>query len=66
MVNYAFDSVLLPQEAVTSMLAVLEKQGQQTVNTLLNTAGQATPVGVRALMWLWKFDLVKIQSNSSA
>jgi len=39
---------------------VLQKQGGQTVNALLAAAGLATPVGVRALMWLWKLDLVRV------
>ncbi len=64
MVNYAFDPVLLPQELAATMLAVLEKQGVQTVNALLETAGQTNPVGVRMLMWLWKFDLIRVQPKT--
>ena len=45
---------------IMALLAVLGKQGAQTVNTLLAAAGAATPVGVRCLMWLWKFDLVRV------
>lgn len=63
--NYAFDAALLPREAVTALLSVLGTQGGQTVNTLLAATGLATPAGIRALMWLWKFDLVQISNGRS-
>ena len=65
MANYAFNETVLPREAVAAMLTALETQGAQPVNALLTAAGQATPVGVRVLMWLWKFDLVKVQPVKS-
>ena len=61
MANYAFDASLLPRETIVALLTVLEKNGDQTVNALITSAGAATPVGVRCLMWLWKFDLVNIE-----
>jgi glycosyltransferase involved in cell wall biosynthesis len=61
MANYAFNETVLPRESLVAMLTVLEKHGAQTVSELLTAAGQATAVGVRVLMWLWKFDLVKVQ-----
>ncbi|MCX7178565.1 MAG: glycosyltransferase [Proteobacteria bacterium] len=60
MANYAFDTALLPRETIVALLAVAEKQGGQTVNALLAATGAATPVGVRCLMWLWKFDLLRV------
>jgi hypothetical protein len=42
------------------LLSVLDKNDRQTVNDLLVAAGAATPVGVRCLMWLWKFDLLQV------
>ena len=60
MANYAFEASLLPPETIIALLSLLEKNGSQTVNDLLVAAGVATPVGVRCLMWLWKFDLVKV------
>ncbi len=51
----------LPKENVVALLEVLQKQGGLTVNALLAAAGLATPVGVRALMWLWKFDLLLVR-----
>ena len=60
MANYAFDANLLPPETITALLSVLDKNGGQTVNELLAAAGAATSVGVRCLMWLWKFDLVQV------
>lgn len=62
MVNYAFDAMLLPKENIVALLEVLQRQGAKTVNDLLAATGVATPVGVRALMWLWKFDLVAVRS----
>lgn len=63
MANYAFDPQLLSREAITALLAVLQKDAPHTVNTALAAAGQATPMGVRALMWLWKFDLVGVRAR---
>lgn len=60
MVNYAFDAGLLPRETIVALLAALGKQEGQTVNALLAAAGATTPAGVRCLMWLWKFDLVRV------
>ncbi len=60
MANYAFEASLLPPETIIALLSLLEKNGNQTVNELLVAAGVATPVGVRCLMWLWKFDLVQV------
>ena len=60
MASYAFDATLLPRESLIALLGVLDKGDHQTVNNLLVAAGVATPVGVRCLMWLWKFDLVQV------
>jgi len=62
MANYALDSAMLPRETITALLSMLGKQGAQTVNAVLTAAGVATPVGIRSLMWLWKFDLVRISA----
>lgn len=61
MVNYAFDAALLPREHIVALLEVSQKHGGMTVNALLAAAGLRTPVGVRALMWLWKFDLIQVR-----
>ncbi len=60
MAAYAFDPGLLPKESVAALLSVLEKQETLSVNAVLAAAGQANPAGLRALMWLWKFDLVRV------
>lgn len=62
MANYAFDTQMLSKEAVIALLTVLQKDVSHTVNSALAAAGQATPMGVRALMWLWKFDLVQVKA----
>lgn len=59
MTNFGFDNVQLPMVQVEAILLCAMKQ-VQTANALLAQSGCATPVGVRALMWLWKFDLVRI------
>ena len=61
MVSYAFDATLFPAESLMVLLTVLEKKTPQTVNELLEAAGMATAAGVRALQWLWKFDLVRVR-----
>lgn len=61
MANYAFDASLLPRETIAALLTVAGQNDGQTVNALLSAAGAATAVGVRCLMWLWKFDLVKVE-----
>ena len=61
MLSYAFDATLLPKESLMVLLAELEKKPSQRVNELLGAAGMATSVGVRALQWLWKFDLVRLR-----
>lgn len=63
MANYAFDAAMLPQETIAALLALLSKHGGQSVYSLLAAAGVATPVGMRGLMWLWKFDLVRVQAG---
>jgi starch synthase len=66
MTNYAFEGTLLPPDTIVALLSLLDKSGSQTVNELLVAAGEATPVGVRCLMWLWKFDLLKVVPARSA
>jgi len=66
MSNYAFEASLLPRETIVALLSLLDKSGSQTVNELLVAAGVATPVGVRCLMWLWKFDLLQVIPARSA
>lgn len=62
MVNYAFDPVLFPKESLLVLLGKLQVKPLQTVNELLAAAGMATAPGVRALLWLWKFDLIRIRT----
>jgi len=61
MAKYAFHPELLPAEIVAKVLDVIDRHGQIEVNALLVEAGCAHSAGVRALMWLWKFDLVSLQ-----
>lgn len=63
MANYAIEATMLPRETIVALLSVLGKQGGLSVNALLAAAGATTPVGVRCLMWLWKFDLVRVKAG---
>ncbi len=60
MTNYAIDPQLLAREALPALLVVLETDAVHTVRSTLAAAGLEKPMGVRALMWLWKFDLVEV------
>jgi alpha-maltose-1-phosphate synthase len=61
MADYAFDALLLPKESLVLLLDELEKRSLPSVNELLGAAGLATSAGVRALQWLWKFDVVRVR-----
>lgn len=58
MTNYGFNLATLPADGLGELLFALLPDKQMTVNALLATNGRANPVGVRLLMWLWKFDLI--------
>jgi glycosyltransferase involved in cell wall biosynthesis len=64
MSRYGWHDVLLPQGHPARLLECLEAAQQQgstlTAQDLLNRAGLSTPPGVRALMWLWKFAVVRV------
>jgi hypothetical protein len=72
MLNFAFsaDSVdaALVEKVLTSIGGVdggasggvICTKGELNVQAALVAAGCATPAGVRALMWLWKFGMVEI------
>jgi hypothetical protein len=73
MLNYAFAVDSMDAALVERLLGSIgtsgsgESDGTQigatvgaTVQAVLVAAGCSTPVGVRALMWLWKFGLVEI------
>ena len=66
MLNYAFsvDSLdaALVEKLLSSIGGILSTKGELTVQAALVAAGCATPSGVRALMWLWKFGLVEISA----
>lgn len=60
MTTYAFEPQLLAREALPALLAVLGAGTAHTVKSAVTAAGLAMPMGIRALMWLWKFDLVEV------
>lgn len=60
--NFAFTRAFSP-EAPTALLDLLRRTGGNTVDAVLAHSGLANDVGVHALMWLWKFDLVEIDAG---
>jgi hypothetical protein len=64
MLNYAFSADSVDAALVEKLLSSLGRStagnSALTVQAALVAAGCATPAGVRALMWLWKFGLVEI------
>lgn len=61
MTNFVFHPQDMPREMASQLLAVLERGGEQRVHDVLAACGCNTPAGIRVLMWLWKFDLVRMQ-----
>jgi glycosyltransferase involved in cell wall biosynthesis len=64
MLNYVFSADSMTAEMVERLLAAAGNGGESTVQATLSAAGCATPAGVRALMWLWKFGLVEISATA--
>jgi hypothetical protein len=60
MANYALEDKLLPAEAMERLLACAERGGVQSVNQLMAAAGAQSPAGMRCLMWLAKFALLRL------
>jgi alpha-maltose-1-phosphate synthase len=63
MANYVVDPELLPPETIQMLLQAAQRPEVQTVQSLLATSGQLSASGVRSLMWLWKFDLIRITTG---
>jgi len=63
MLNYALSTDSMTAEMVEELLAAAGIGEECTVQAMLLAAGCATPAGVRALMWLWKFGLVEISAS---
>ncbi len=59
--NYGFDAALLPKPLLQGLLKALATGGAHTVDTLLQQQGGASELRVRALMWLWKFDVIRLK-----
>jgi glycosyltransferase involved in cell wall biosynthesis len=60
MASYAFDKNLLPPEMLNSLLQHLASNSALTINALLSAVNCPAPLGVRSVLWLWKFDLIEI------
>jgi alpha-maltose-1-phosphate synthase len=62
MASYALHAQLLPKESIVIILDWLELHPDVSVNTLLDSVKMTTSAGVRMLMWLWKFNLIRVQA----
>lgn len=62
MTNYALDESLLSAESLMSLLSFVTSNGPQYVSKLLEQTSLSSPIGVRSLLWLWKFDVVRIEA----
>ena len=60
MASYAFGEGDVLRVTVQEIADLLSKCEAQSVNAALAATGHASPSGVRALMWLWKFDLIQV------
>jgi hypothetical protein len=60
MTNYAMATGTVSQQTLESLAELISEHRVFTVDEVLSNSGCAHPAGVRALTWLWKFDLVKI------
>jgi glycosyltransferase involved in cell wall biosynthesis len=60
MANYAQDNTLLSSETIGRLLSCAERGEAQSVNQLLAAAGAQSPAGMRCLMWLAKFALLRL------
>ena len=59
--NFAFDPTLLPSEGLNILVEHLDSAPHGVpVHDLLKRASLSPAATVRALMWLWKFDLVEV------
>lgn len=64
MANFAFAPQVFDREAPAALLGLLTRGGEHAVDAALAEANLASAAGVRALMWLWKFDLVDIRPGA--
>jgi len=64
MLNYALSTDSMTAAMVDQVLAAAAIEEGATVQATLSAAACATPAGVRALMWLWKFGLVEISATA--
>lgn len=62
--SYGFDQQVLPVETLRSLAEHLVAQGQTTVNDAMAHMLGHGASAVRAIMWLWKFDLIHVSPNS--
>jgi hypothetical protein len=62
--NYGFDPLVLPKETLTAICDVLEESGDIAIGELLGQLQLGQALGYRAVLWLWKFDLIGLQPQA--
>jgi hypothetical protein len=58
--NFGLDSALLSTDLLRHAASVLARHERLSVQDLLVSLGTGYEATARAVMWLWKFDLVDI------
>lgn len=59
--NYGFDPGLLPRDAPSRLLEVVLARDIGSVGAAMQESGMSEAVTQRALMWLWKFGVIKLK-----
>jgi len=62
--HYAFNDRGESLAQLQRLLGILGGSAQHSVKSLLDEAGLNNGTGVRLLMWLWKFDLVRVSRSA--
>ena len=61
--NYGFDDDLLPRDLVNTLLGQISRVDGLSLSKLIEGMGGASETWIRALMWLWKFDLIRMTDH---
>jgi len=63
MLNYSLQPKLEARQQLQKLLLFVSEHPGLLVNELLERTSLAHPLGVRGLMWLWKFNFVSLQTK---
>lgn len=63
MLNYSLQPRPEAKQQLLKLLVFLYAHSGLRVNELIEATSMANPLGVRSLMWLWKFNLISVQAQ---